>query len=72
MKVKGIEKQYENIRCWNIKLPVRAVIAYIFFLLLLKLVSVSLNILNLVQNFIIVSSFIYFIMHMKPKIALFC
>jgi ABC-type transport system involved in Fe-S cluster assembly fused permease/ATPase subunit len=44
----------------------------VHFLLLLKLLSVSLNILNLVQNFIIVSRFIYFIMHRKFKIALFC
>ena len=44
----------------------------IYFLLLLTLFSVSLNILNLVQNFIIVSRFIYFIMHAKFKIAPFC
>ena len=40
------------------------------FLLLLKLLSVSLNLLNLVQNFIIVSKFYYFIMLTKTKIAL--
>ena len=45
---------------------------FMHFLLLLNLLSVSLNILNLVQNFIIVSRFIYFIMHAKSKIALFC
>ena len=37
------------------------------FLLLFKLLLVSLNILNLVQNFIIVSSFIYLIMETKSK-----
>lgn len=40
------------------------------FLLLLRFLSVSLNLLNLVQNFIIVSRFYYSIMHMKIKIAL--
>ena len=44
----------------------------IHFLLLQKLFSVSLNLLNLVQNFIIVSRFINLIMDTNSKIAFFC
>lgn len=43
----------------------------IHFLLLLKLFSVSLNILNLVQNFITVSRFIHFIMHTNLNLRSF-